>query len=341
MSQNENRLFPDGPEVPLPVSGAEIYNGMAFDGEYYYLTVNNEAVIVALDCELSIVKTAAVRRCYTALCYDSVRCCFWAASDKCCGTLFKLDGCLKEIDCILLDCSIGFITDISFCCDSGKLLISSGNKLIETDPSDCTVRTVREERSDALILAVGCLPPFIIYYILRDCKAYFVITNPQGELLAEELAPKFISVRSILLDFYICDKEGKSLILLAHKHGKYPYLFCVPLRREIACRLFDCNSECVDRAKNRCRGKRACADIIESIALQEAAVAHILNAEGEKLQKMISEQKDPCLILKANESVQKTIVYATHLEQLLYDKLESVKEICGFKEEAEYKENSV
>lgn len=333
MSQNDNRLFPTGPEVALPVSGAETYNGMAFDGEYYYFTVNNEAEVVVLDCELCVVKTCRTRRCYTALCYDSERCCFWAASDKCCCMLFKLDGCLREIDCITLESCIGFITDISFCCDCARLLISAGNKLIEIDPSDCAVRTVREERSDTLILAVGCLPPFIVYYMLRDCKAYFVITNSCGERLAEECAPKFISVRSILLDFYICDKEGKSLIMLAHKHGKYPYLFCVPLRREMACRLFDCNSECAERGKKRCRGKRACADIIESIALQEAALAHILNAEGEKLQKIISEESDPCAILKTNESVQKTIVYATHLEQLLYDKLESVKGICDFKRE--------
>lgn len=73
-----------------------------------------------------------------------------------------------------------------------------------------------------------------------------------------------------------------------------------------------------------------CNHILESIALQEAALAHILNAEGEKLQKAIAEDADVCELLKVNESVYQTIVRVTHLEQVLYAKLEALSKCCPF-----------
>lgn len=68
---------------------------------------------------------------------------------------------------------------------------------------------------------------------------------------------------------------------------------------------------------------QAAAAIVQSIALQEAGLAHILNAEGEKIQKVL------CIsgcnvqqILETNASVQETISRITDLENVLIDKLE-------------------
>lgn len=69
---------------------------------------------------------------------------------------------------------------------------------------------------------------------------------------------------------------------------------------------------------------QAYSDIIESIALTEASIAHVLNAEGEKLQKAIACSCNVTELLKVNESVIKTIIHSTHLEQTLFYKLESV-----------------
>lgn len=71
----------------------------------------------------------------------------------------------------------------------------------------------------------------------------------------------------------------------------------------------------------------AITDIIQSVALQEAALAHILNAEGEKLQYMIaSECTTPEEILETNESVQSMIESVTALEIVLKDKLKLFSE---------------
>lgn len=92
------------------------------------------------------------------------------------------------------------------------------------------------------------------------------------------------------------------------------------------CKL--CVNSCLrpgDCAKN-------CNDIIESIALVEAAISHILNAEGEKIQKILCASDSPCDILRVNEAVNKTIINITQLEHVLYSKLQLTKELYPEKE---------
>ena len=64
---------------------------------------------------------------------------------------------------------------------------------------------------------------------------------------------------------------------------------------------------------------QAITDLIESIALEETALSHILNAEGEKLQKVLA-MEDVSLnqILDVNETVM------NELEHTLRDKLEFI-----------------
>ena len=68
---------------------------------------------------------------------------------------------------------------------------------------------------------------------------------------------------------------------------------------------------------------QAITDIIESVALEQAALSHILNAEGEKLQRVVSlETVEPSQLLEFNESVEEMIRTITQLEPALHAKLE-------------------
>lgn len=68
---------------------------------------------------------------------------------------------------------------------------------------------------------------------------------------------------------------------------------------------------------------QAITDIIESVALQETALSHILNAEGEKLQRAIHMESVGALeLLQFNKSVEQTIRSITQLEVLLQAKLQ-------------------
>ena len=67
---------------------------------------------------------------------------------------------------------------------------------------------------------------------------------------------------------------------------------------------------------------QAITDLIQSVALEETALSHILNAEGEKLQKILSLNVDQETILAANRSVESMVDAAAQLETILRSKLE-------------------
>ena len=75
----------------------------------------------------------------------------------------------------------------------------------------------------------------------------------------------------------------------------------------------------------------AASAIMQSIALEEAALSHILNAEGEKLQKVICmpecTHKD---LLCVNDSVANMVEKITNLEMVLKAKLELVLPIIEY-----------
>lgn len=72
---------------------------------------------------------------------------------------------------------------------------------------------------------------------------------------------------------------------------------------------------------------QAKSDLMESIALEETGLSHIINAEGEKIQAAIamaiaSEATDATQLLAVNASVQETLKIISKVEILLQYKLE-------------------
>jgi len=71
--------------------------------------------------------------------------------------------------------------------------------------------------------------------------------------------------------------------------------------------------------------EQAYIDLMESIALEETALSHILNAEGEKIQKVVAmEDVRAEDLLNLNKSVQSMVNTITRLEMILHSKLEMV-----------------
>lgn len=67
---------------------------------------------------------------------------------------------------------------------------------------------------------------------------------------------------------------------------------------------------------------QAVTDIIESVALQETALSHILNAEGEKIQKIVAlPDVTPEVLLATNKSVESMVNAVSRLEMILQSKL--------------------
>lgn len=69
----------------------------------------------------------------------------------------------------------------------------------------------------------------------------------------------------------------------------------------------------------------AASSVLQSIALEETAISHILNAEGEKIQKVLCLHNCDCKdILEVNKSVQDTVDKITSLEVVLKSKLDLI-----------------
>lgn len=71
----------------------------------------------------------------------------------------------------------------------------------------------------------------------------------------------------------------------------------------------------------------AASSLLESVALEEAAISHILNAEGEKLQKAICLADCQDDLLEINKSVEDMVDKVTSLEIILKAKLDIIKPI--------------
>ena len=66
---------------------------------------------------------------------------------------------------------------------------------------------------------------------------------------------------------------------------------------------------------------QAVTDIIQSVALEQTALSHILNAEGEKIQMMLAIEADADKLLETNKSVESMVKSITNLEMVLQSKL--------------------
>lgn len=69
--------------------------------------------------------------------------------------------------------------------------------------------------------------------------------------------------------------------------------------------------------------------LLQSIALQEAALAHILNAEGEKIQRVVCDATCIEQLLQVNESVFNTVQAVSALEESLRQKTNDVINALG------------
>ncbi len=88
----------------------------------------------------------------------------------------------------------------------------------------------------------------------------------------------------------------------------------------------ECFHEC---KKDCCDINKSCCEIIHSVAFVELGISHILNAEGEKIQKVVKCSDSICEILETNNSVIEVIEKITRLEDILCSKLKLAKEICA------------
>ncbi|MEG0771435.1 MAG: hypothetical protein RR436_06020 [Clostridia bacterium] len=322
-------------EKPIISKCKSMYKGIAFDGVNIYLTVPCEQKIVKLDMNFNVICIIDTIKSYTYLCYDPQRCCFWAATDKCLPVIYCLDMCLLEIDEIKIcnQTSLGgIVSGLSFDCNDGSILVSIANSIVRVNP-ECS-------KKNCLFLTLPCkflcgvlsISPYVFCNYITKETQNIAVYDCKKNLIYDAFIPCDVMVESAV--FVPC-KNGcykNHIYVLVTKKGQYPYILDCIIKCDLLplgfnnCNYNVCNDNCHKKPCHR----NVCADVLESVALVETALSHILNAEGEKLQKVIESTTDVCKILETNCSITKTIEKATHLECILYDKISLVKDICCF-----------
>lgn len=318
--------------VTLSTECRRRYEGIAFDGCFFYLTMPQECMIYRFNRDFTPAGSLGVERPYKAICYDSTENCFWASSDKSASTIYRLDCDLKETDRLQIrgcatDCMQ--ITGLSYNCEQNTLLVAFKTYIAEIAKDGCCVR-VLQSSSSCHYAAVLAIAPY--YAVIRQCgqTQELVLFSAEGEPISSFCMGNVYALEDIL--FYPCRSKDRSvlqLILLATKNRCYPrILYCEIPACDIC--LCCCNYEiCCARCEEDHRKEQCICDLIESIALVETALSHILNAEGEKLQKAIEIADNICDLLEVNRSVNRTITNVTQLEHLLYAKLDTLSELCA------------
>ena len=91
----------------------------------------------------------------------------------------------------------------------------------------------------------------------------------------------------------------------------------------------DCSESCLCNPRPPCPEPKSCEDLLESVAEAQTALAQILNAEGEKLNRIIESTDDFNALVEANRAANRTLDDVICREQALYHELERTLEICG------------
>lgn len=146
--------------------------------------------------------------------------------------------------------------------------------------------------------------------IIKNNSAYLLELSNNGNVINKYYIDDNIAINSII----------NNMNLLITKNSKYNYIYYLDNK---------CNCHYNKKKSKKHHCKKEKCDLIESIAFMETSLAHILNSEGEKLQKILKETNNICEILKTNDSINKTIMNTTMLEQLLYEKLKLICNDCN------------
>ncbi|WP_455619442.1 hypothetical protein [Eisenbergiella sp.] len=407
------------PDVTLTFSPecCKEYKGMAFDGNYFFLTVPSELTICKFSLDFILCCLIHTCRPYTSIRYDNKELCFWAWSGDFAQTLFKLDRDMKEISSVKLcpcDASQPGITAVSYHRQTNTFLAASTDTIAEYKKNGQLLHTLQKAENglfSSILSVLSCciavcdggekqVLQFFTFqgqliksaFLPDTCHIIDIASHPCPEpdkkaiILSILAAGPDRTMRVLRCKIDLCDispckcqpkcesecgqKEscgcgrkyececsqkcecklkcecknkctGSCHSTCGSKHNcnckahcKCGNCFCNTCKCDGKCNC-DCKNDCGCSCKCNC--KCGCCDcqsccaslcsLLESIALNEAALSHILNAEGEKLQKAVRIADSIHDLLEIDRSVSQTITRVTFLEQTLYAKLEAVKEL--------------
>ena len=247
---------------------------------------------------------------YNFLCYDYQDDSYYAACAGSGKNIYKLSRDFNEIDCIRIEVprAVGKLTDISYDCSDDRIIAAYTLGIYAVDKCTGEVDVLYRPVCDWIMGINKCCG--LYFTVVLRCHKYMIVIY--DEQFSELGILPFCEHE---LPVNVIDCGDGYVDCLIRKCGRYYFIYRIELPVNIRCSCQVRRRHCRD-----CR-EEVCADMVESVARVECALSHILNAEGEKLQKIIACSDDLETILCASEKVNDTLQNITQLEQVLYNKL--------------------
>ena len=312
--------------TPIQLHDAQLMT-FAFDGCFYYFVYCDR--VIKTDMSLQKNDCFQVARGYHHLCYDQQDRCFWAMSNEDNSMLYALDMNFQECDCIPiqgLSNTRSYVTGMTYDLCENQILVAMEHSLVRVAKNGDCCKCIRFK--ETTLLGIASLSPGCILYAYGKNGYTFQVLKPNGK--RHELCPITQGVQVLAMVIDVCCEDQTYTLRYIAIGDEFPLSLCeLALNAQmLGYQPCKCNFQC---CRDDCSCEKQvvhCHSVLASIAMEEAAIAHILNAEGEKIQKAVSISTDIDAMLCVNDSVNETIVNATALEQTLYAKLMAIMKLC-------------
>lgn len=334
----------------IPLKNLTVYTNGFYKNNHFLFQQTCNKLIDQYDCKFDKINQFVLSNLYLTI--SPIKNKFYASKKNDFCNIYILDCNYNEIDVISLKkvptCYLGDIISIAINQKDNKILLATKTKVysitlngyfIRDELTQSAYQTISKTDYDTILTkkldGSCCLQKFhvldtnitaiayihckiIIAYSI-DNQAFIATISKSRNLCNPCFIENNITINAIMSN---CIKT----YLLVTKCKCYNYIYMIDYNKKYNQR--DCYCYRKHNSKN---------DIIESIALIEASLAHILNAEGEKIQKAVKKHKNLCELLSINNSVTDTINKVTLLEQVLLNKLEIASSQCDEKKECNEK----
>ncbi len=270
------------------------------------------------------------------------------------SNLYVLDSNLNEVDQVPLNVPdssyIKDIQGIAYDPDLSKLYVAHNDKVFSTnnqgdfikDEINPTSLASISNTTSSVVSSGSCRKPIVTSSTSSSINSLglvdnnlLVTYNQNGSSFMSKITTNGNLVNTRHIDDGIepntTFETSKGVHVLAKKNNNYNYLYtfdknnckknCCEIVLDSECRV---DIECDD---GPCNLDGSLCEVVRSVALIENALAKLIECESEKVKATIEKSRCSKELLDINNSVSKTIVNISMLEQVLKEKLEVALQI--------------
>jgi hypothetical protein len=292
------------------------FNGIVYDGYWFYLTVIGEYKIIKCDKFFHQIQCFETCRNYSNLCYDSREHCFWATQAGDSTYVFKLNQFFEQIDTICIsipDVKGDIITGISYNYYSDTLLLTYANLVVAVNKCSYEDQVIFYSRNQEIIKGAVDIFGSFTGYCISSLQDKIEVYSYSRKFIEKAIIPCDFKVVSLCLGYTPKDNSHIHIYILAiRENGEQCILNYIATIEQIS------------------KHEKCCSNRLNFIALEGVRIAHILNDEGEKFREEMSSSNNRNEIDSATRAILKTIQQAADIEFCLYNELLKIRECCTF-----------